>query len=88
VRAPDLPPGTRITRAYNSIYVIDHDGSVLSVYDKLHLVPFGEYLPVSEFDGKTGLRAAHQGPGRLHSRRATPHHGDPKRATRATFDLL
>jgi apolipoprotein N-acyltransferase len=45
VRAPDMPPGTRITRAYNSIYVIDHDGSVLSFYDKLHLVPFGEYLP-------------------------------------------
>jgi apolipoprotein N-acyltransferase len=45
VRAPDLPPGTRITRAYNSIYVVDHDGSILSVYDKLHLVPFGEYLP-------------------------------------------
>jgi apolipoprotein N-acyltransferase len=45
VRAPDVPPETRITRAYNSIYVIDHDGSVLSFYDKLHLVPFGEYLP-------------------------------------------
>jgi apolipoprotein N-acyltransferase len=45
VRTPDVPPGTRITRAYNSIYVIDHDGSILSVYDKLHLVPFGEYLP-------------------------------------------
>src|SRR5205814_1239748 len=29
VRAPDLPAGTRITRAYNSIYVIDHDGSVV-----------------------------------------------------------
>ncbi len=29
VRAPDQPPGTRITRAYNSIYVVDHDGSVL-----------------------------------------------------------
>src|SRR5258708_588586 len=28
VRAPEVPPGTRITRAYNSIYVIDHDGSV------------------------------------------------------------
>ena len=45
VRAPDVPPETRITRAYNSVYVIDHDGSVLSLYDKLHLVPFGEYLP-------------------------------------------
>jgi apolipoprotein N-acyltransferase len=55
VRAPDLPPGARITRAYNSIYVIDHDGSVLSVYDKLHLVPFGEYLPAQELMEKLGF---------------------------------
>jgi len=55
VRAPDLPPGVRITRAYNSIYVIDHDGSVLSVYDKLHLVPFGEYLPFQEWMEKLGF---------------------------------
>jgi apolipoprotein N-acyltransferase len=55
VRAPDLPPGMRITRAYNSIYVIDHDGSVLSVYDKLHLVPFGEYLPFQDWMEKLGF---------------------------------
>ncbi len=55
VRAPDLPPGIKITRAYNSIYVIDHDGSVLSVYDKLHLVPFGEYLPFQDWMEKLGF---------------------------------
>ena len=55
VRAPDLPPGVRVTRAYNSVYVIDHDGSVLSVYDKLHLVPFGEYLPFQEWMEKLGF---------------------------------
>jgi apolipoprotein N-acyltransferase len=55
VRAPNLPPGVRITRAYNSIYVIDHDGSVLSVYDKLHLVPFGEYLPYQNWMEKLGF---------------------------------
>jgi apolipoprotein N-acyltransferase len=55
VRAPDQPPGMRITRAYNSIYVIDHDGSVLSVYDKLHLVPFGEYLPFQDLMEKLGF---------------------------------
>jgi apolipoprotein N-acyltransferase len=55
VRAPDVPPGTRITRAYNSIYVIDHDGTVLSVYDKLHLVPFGEYLPFQDLMEKIGF---------------------------------
>ena len=61
VRAPDVPPGTRITRAYNSIYVIDHDGNVLSVYDKLHLVPFGEFLPFQDLDGKNRLRAIDAG---------------------------
>jgi apolipoprotein N-acyltransferase len=55
VRAPDVPPGVRITRAYNSIYIIDHDGSVLSVYDKLHLVPFGEYLPFQDWMEKLGF---------------------------------
>jgi apolipoprotein N-acyltransferase len=55
VRAPDLPPGVRVTRAYNSVYVIDHDGSVLSVYDKLHLVPFGEYLPFQDWMEKLGF---------------------------------
>jgi apolipoprotein N-acyltransferase len=55
VRAPDLPPGVKITRAYNSIYVIDHDGSVISVYDKLHLVPFGEYLPFQDWMEKLGF---------------------------------
>ena len=55
VRAPEGPPGARITRAYNSVYVIDHDGSVLSVYDKLHLVPFGEYLPFQDWMEKLGF---------------------------------
>jgi apolipoprotein N-acyltransferase len=55
VRAPDLPPGTKITRAYNSIYVIDHDGTVLSIYDKLHLVPFGEFLPLQDWMEKLGF---------------------------------
>jgi apolipoprotein N-acyltransferase len=46
----------RITQAYNSIYVIDHDGSILSTYDKLHLVPFGEYLPFQSFMEKIGFQ--------------------------------
>jgi apolipoprotein N-acyltransferase len=55
VRAPDLPPGVKITRAYNSIYAIDHDGSILSIYDKLHLVPFGEFLPFQDLMEKLGF---------------------------------
>jgi apolipoprotein N-acyltransferase len=56
VRPPDsAPPGQPVTRAYNSIYVVDHDGSILSVYDKLHLVPFGEFLPFQSAMEKLGF---------------------------------
>jgi apolipoprotein N-acyltransferase len=55
VRAPDQPRNIPVTRAYNSIYVIDHDGNVLDVYDKLHLVPFGEFLPYQDWMEKMGL---------------------------------
>lgn len=56
VRPPDAaPPGQPVTRAYNSIYVIDHDGTILSIYDKLHLVPFGEFLPFQTAMEKLGF---------------------------------
>lgn len=32
-------------RFYNSVYAINGDGAVEAASDKLHLVPFGEYLP-------------------------------------------
>ncbi len=41
-------PGRAGMRAYNSVYVIDRNGTLLSRYDKLHLVPFGEYLPFQD----------------------------------------
>ena len=43
-------------RAYNSIYVIGSGSSILDVYDKVHLVPFGEYLPFQRFLEKLGLQ--------------------------------
>lgn len=55
VRPPDSPPGVKVTQAYNSIYAIDHDGSILGIYDKLHLVPFGEYLPFQSTMEKLGF---------------------------------
>ena len=43
-------------QAYNSIYVIDHDGSIAATYDKVHLVPFGEYLPFEHFLERLGIQ--------------------------------
>jgi apolipoprotein N-acyltransferase len=55
-RAGEPAPGATKPGYYNSIYVIDHDGDVLSVYDKVHLVPFGEYLPFQPLLERIGLR--------------------------------
>jgi apolipoprotein N-acyltransferase len=55
VRPPETKPGEPIIRAYNSIYAIEHDGSIVSVYDKVHLVPFGEYLPFQDLLERLGL---------------------------------
>ena len=56
IRAGEPAVSGRIERAYNSTYVIDHDGSILGIYDKVHLVPFGEYLPFQDWLERIGLR--------------------------------
>jgi len=43
------------TRIYNSLLVIGDKGEVLDGYDKIHLVPFGEYLPFQDFLESLGL---------------------------------
>ena len=55
IRPPEGTPSAADTRAYNSVYVIGHDGSILSIYDKVHLVPFGEYLPFQSLLERIGL---------------------------------
>lgn len=55
VRPAEPEPGRRGVRAYNSAYVVDHQGSLVAVYDKIHLVPFGEYLPFQRILESIGL---------------------------------
>ncbi|KRE06336.1 acyltransferase [Bosea sp. Root381] len=44
-RAGEALPGESRPPIFNSIQVVDDEGSIVSSYDKVHLVPFGEYLP-------------------------------------------
>ncbi|MEC9346230.1 MAG: apolipoprotein N-acyltransferase [Pseudomonadota bacterium] len=54
----DDPPTWR-----NSARAIGPDGSFLATYDKVHLVPFGEYLPLRPLLQQIGLERLAQGRG-------------------------
>jgi apolipoprotein N-acyltransferase len=63
-----------LNRVYNSVLVIDGEGRVTGSYDKIHLVPLGEYLPfqdlleslgMMQLTGVRGGFSVGQGPRRL-----------------------
>src|SRR4051812_5812724 len=41
--------------AYNSLYLFGPGGALPLVYDKFHLVPFGEYVPFAPFLNRLGI---------------------------------
>lgn len=52
-------------RFYNSLVTLNTDGTLGAVYDKFHLVPFGEYIPWGDALARVGITAfaAQQGNG-------------------------
>lgn len=44
-RAGEMLPGEGRPPIYNAIQVVNDEGVITGSYDKVHLVPFGEYLP-------------------------------------------
>jgi apolipoprotein N-acyltransferase len=42
-------------RFYNSMAVLGEHGQVIAIYDKTHLVPFGEYIPFGELLSRFGV---------------------------------
>ncbi len=47
--APAFDRGEDEDKYYNRAYLLDSKGQVLNYYDKVHLVPYGEYVPLKRF---------------------------------------
>ncbi len=54
VRMEDAGAG-RPPRYYNSVYAIDSQGEIIGATDKVHLTPFGEYVPFEEVMRQFGI---------------------------------
>lgn len=50
-----LGPEAQSREAYNSLMVFGDQGNLETIYDKIHLVPFGEYLPMQSILEAIGL---------------------------------
>ncbi|WP_420861014.1 apolipoprotein N-acyltransferase [Algirhabdus cladophorae] len=44
------------SRFYNALVTVGQGGEIAEIYDKHHLVPFGEYIPLGNQLGKWGIR--------------------------------
>ena len=50
------------TRYYNSVVAINDKGEIADAFDKIHLVPFGEYLPFADVLRRIGIEQLVAGP--------------------------
>lgn len=46
------PPGVEPLKIWNSLLVLDDQGKIVAQYDKSHLVPFGEYIPLRDLSDR------------------------------------
>ena len=52
----ETKPDRDLGRFFNSLHIMGPDGEIRDTYDKAHLVPFGEYLPLQSVLEAVGLQ--------------------------------
>jgi apolipoprotein N-acyltransferase len=76
---------------FNSIFVVGEDGAIRDAYDKVHLVPFGEFLPFQETLEAWGIRQLTRLPGGFSAgsiRRNIPLPGAPAFAPLICYEAI
>ena len=76
---------------YNALYMFGPGGKLEAVYDKFHLVPFGEYVPFADLLGHFGISKLTEGQGGFASGDG-PHiyaiHGAPKVTPLICYEII
>ena len=75
-------------RFFNSLLVLGRGGFLVALYDKIYLVPFGEFLPLRPLLAALGLKELAARGGYSRRRLAAAAAGAPRPAGRRAADLL
>ncbi len=78
-------------KAFNSVYLITDRGKLQQVYDKNHLVPYGEYLPFQSLLESLGLRqltGRRGGYSEGHRRNLLHHQNSPHFAPLICYEII
>jgi apolipoprotein N-acyltransferase len=73
---------------YNSAYLIDKSGTTIGKYDKVHLVPFGEYVPLKKYLAFAGKMVEQVGDFRSGKKGNILHWKDKKLGLQICYEIL
>ncbi len=73
---------------YNSAYLVGPEGNIFGKYDKVHLVPFGEYVPLKKFLPFLGKIVEHVGDFRSGEKGHTIQWGEYRLGIQICYEII